>query len=67
MMNLEQNFLALDLELNLDATGTPKKIIQVGIAIGNMGNPTDIKTHSWYINPCERYSCKLRRQGLERE
>ena len=53
MMNLEQNFLALDLELNLDATGTPKKIIQVGIAIGNMGNPTDIKTHSWYINPCE--------------
>jgi ATP-dependent DNA helicase DinG len=52
-LKLEQNYLALDLELNLDASGNPKKIIQVGIAIGNPGNIKDIKTYSWYINPQE--------------
>lgn len=50
-MRKDQNWLALDLELNLDSNGVPKKIIQIGIAIGNIDN--GIKTYSWYIDPEE--------------
>jgi len=45
------NYLALDLELNLDANGTPKKIIQVGVALGS--DADNIKTYKWYVDPKE--------------
>lgn len=48
-----QNFLALDLELNTDQQGNTTKIIQVGIAIGNINNIDNIKTFKWYIDPKE--------------
>jgi inhibitor of KinA sporulation pathway (predicted exonuclease) len=51
-----QNFLALDLELNTDQDGNTTKIIQVGIAVGNINNINDIKTFKWYVDPKEPIS-----------
>lgn len=47
----KQNYLALDLELNVDADGNTTKIIQVGVAIGS--SVEDIKTYKWYVDPKE--------------
>ena len=52
-MNTRQNYLALDLELNHDDNSNPTKIIQVGIAIGSIGDVENIKTYKWYLNPEE--------------
>jgi len=51
------NFLALDLEMNtLEGTHEPGKIIQVGIAIGNLDIYMDGEhsfEKSWYVDPFE--------------
>ena len=51
------NFLALDLEMNtLEGTHEPGKIIQVGIAIGNLDSYTKKENYierSWYVDPFE--------------
>jgi len=45
-----QNFIALDLELNQPSN----KVIQVGVAIGNVDqNPKDYIVKKWYIDPKE--------------
>jgi inhibitor of KinA sporulation pathway (predicted exonuclease) len=53
----ELNFLALDLEMNtLEGTHEPGKIIQVGIAIGNLNSYTKKESYierSWYVDPFE--------------
>jgi inhibitor of KinA sporulation pathway (predicted exonuclease) len=46
----DQNYLAIDLELNNKNDGTTPRIIQVGVSIGSPVRPDDIKTFSWYIN-----------------
>lgn len=51
-----QNYLALDLELNKDDQDNLTKIIQVGVAIGNPTAPSDIRTWSWYLDPGESIS-----------
>ena len=53
-MNItSENFLALDLELNQPSG----KIIQIGIAIGNINDvPDQYITRRWYINPSEPIS-----------
>jgi DNA polymerase III alpha subunit (gram-positive type) len=51
-----QNYLALDLELNKDDQDNLTKIIQVGVAVGNPTDPSNIKTWSWYLNPGESIS-----------
>lgn len=48
-----QNYLALDLELNKDDQDNLTKIIQVGVAVGNPTSPNEIKTWSWYLDPGE--------------
>ena len=53
MLVRDQNYLALDLELNKDDQDNLTKIIQVGVAVGNPTRPDDIKTWSWYLDPCE--------------
>jgi len=46
----QQNFIALDLELNQPSN----KVIQVGVAIGNVDqNPKDYIVKKWYIDPKE--------------
>jgi len=54
---IDLNFLALDLEMNtLEGTHEPGKIIQVGIAIGNLDSYTKKENYierSWYIDPFE--------------
>ena len=55
-MDKNQNYLALDLELNTDQDGNTTKIIQVGIAVGNINNINDIKTFKWYVDPKEPIS-----------
>lgn len=51
------NYLALDLEMNtLEGTHEPGKIIQVGIAIGNLDsyiNKENFIEKSWYVDPFE--------------
>lgn len=51
------NFLALDLEMNtLEGTHEPGKIIQVGIAIGNLDIHLDEENYiekTWYVDPFE--------------
>jgi DNA polymerase III epsilon subunit-like protein len=47
----EQNYLALDLELNKGETGSGR-IIQVGVAYGNFYSPK-LETRSWYLDPKE--------------
>lgn len=49
----DQNYLALDLELNNKNDGTTPKIIQVGVAWGSPIRPNEIETHSWYLDPEE--------------
>lgn len=56
MKNPEQNFIALDLELNNgpDHSTPNPKIIQIGIAIGNSKqDPRDYTVKKWYIDPEE--------------
>jgi DNA polymerase III alpha subunit (gram-positive type) len=51
-----QNYLALDLELNNNQENNlnERKIIQVGIAIGNIGQTqSEFYTEKWFINPYE--------------
>ena len=51
-----QNYLALDLELNNNQENNllERKIIQVGIAIGNIDqNQNEYYTEKWFINPHE--------------
>jgi DNA polymerase III alpha subunit (gram-positive type) len=51
-----QNYLALDLELNNNQENNlnERKIIQVGIAIGNIGQiQSEFYTEKWFINPHE--------------
>jgi DNA polymerase III epsilon subunit-like protein len=50
----DQNYLALDLELNNKNDGSRPKIIEVGIAIGSpVGGAEAIYTQNWYLNPEE--------------
>jgi inhibitor of KinA sporulation pathway (predicted exonuclease) len=49
----DQNYLAIDLELNNKNDGTTPRIIQVGVAWGSPIRPEEIKTHSWYLDPEE--------------
>ena len=57
MLKLDKNFVALDLELNNgpnNSTPNPK-IIQVGIAIGNIAqDPKEYLTVKWYLDPEEK-------------
>lgn len=48
-----QNYLAIDLELNKNDQDQITKIIQVGVAVGNPTTPKDITTWSWYLDPGE--------------
>lgn len=48
-----ENYFSIDLELNNKKDGTVPKIIQVGVAVGNIATPEEIETFSWYINPNE--------------
>ena len=52
----DQNYLAIDLELNNKNDGTTPKIIQVGVAFGSPLRPDEIETHSWYLDPQEPIS-----------
>lgn len=47
----EQNYLALDLELNKGETGSGR-IIQVGVAYGSYYSP-ELETRKWYLDPKE--------------
>lgn len=49
----DQNYFALDLELNNKNDGTTPRIIEVGVAIGSPVRPKEIVTKSWYLNPEE--------------
>lgn len=49
----DQNYFALDLELNNKKDRTIPKIIQVGVAIGSPLRPEDIQSHSWFLDPEE--------------
>jgi len=46
-----QNYFALDLELNNKNDGTQPRIIEVGLAIGSPLEPEKIHTFNWYLNP----------------
>lgn len=50
----DQNYFALDLELNNKSDGSVPKIIQVGVALGNPARLADgFEVRSWYLNPFE--------------
>jgi inhibitor of KinA sporulation pathway (predicted exonuclease) len=49
----DQNYLALDLELNNKNDGTVPRIISVGVAIGSPVRPDDMVTQTWYLDPEE--------------
>jgi inhibitor of KinA sporulation pathway (predicted exonuclease) len=49
----DQNYFALDLELNNKNDGTTPRIIEVGVAIGSPVRPKDIITANWYLDPQE--------------
>lgn len=49
----DQNYLAIDLELNSKQDGTTPRIIEVGIAIGSPVRPDEIVSVNWYLNPDE--------------
>jgi len=59
----EKNFIALDLEMNSPIEDENiGKIIQVGIAIGNLNsyiNKKDFIEKSWYVNPYEKISPRI--------
>lgn len=48
------NYLSLDLEMNKDDKDNLTKIIQVGIAVGNIYQQDAIKTYSWFVDPKEK-------------
>lgn len=50
------NYLALDLEMNKDDQDNLTKIIQVGVAIGNIYEPEKIQKYSWLVDPKEKIS-----------
>ena len=53
---METNFIALDLELNNNEENnlSERKIIQVGIAVGNINQKqSEYYTEHWFINPNE--------------
>lgn len=47
----DQNYFALDLELNNLSDGSVPRIIEVGVAIGSPRNPDSIVSVNWYLNP----------------
>jgi inhibitor of KinA sporulation pathway (predicted exonuclease) len=49
----DQNYIAIDLELNNKNDGTTPRIIEVGIAIGSPVRPDEIVSTNWYLNPEE--------------
>jgi ATP-dependent DNA helicase DinG len=49
----DQNYIALDLELNNKNDGTVPKIIEVGIAFGSPVRPEEITRYNWYLDPQE--------------
>jgi inhibitor of KinA sporulation pathway (predicted exonuclease) len=49
----DQNYIAIDLELNNKNDGTTPRIIEVGIAIGSPVRPYEIVSTNWYLNPEE--------------
>jgi inhibitor of KinA sporulation pathway (predicted exonuclease) len=49
----DQNYLAIDLELNNKNDGTVPRIIQVGASIGSPLRPDEFSTYSWYLDPEE--------------
>lgn len=49
----DQNYLALDLELNNKNDGSTPRIIEVGIAIGNPLKPEKVTKLNWYLDPGE--------------
>lgn len=49
----DQNYLALDLELNNKSDGSTPRIIEVGVAIGSPTKPEGITKLSWYLDPEE--------------
>ena len=49
----DQNYFSLDLELNNKNDGAIPKIIQVGVSVGSVVRPDNIKTYSWYLDPQE--------------
>lgn len=55
----DQNYFALDLELNNLKNGKTPRIIQVGVAIGNPLRPEDIRSVSWYLDPQEGISDEI--------
>ncbi len=51
-MSLFTNFIALDLEFNLDAEEKTSDIIQIGIAVGNLLHGCSYKK-KWYLQPTQ--------------
>lgn len=49
----DQNYLALDLELNNKNDGKVPLIISVGVAIGSPVRPDQMVTQTWYLDPEE--------------
>lgn len=49
----DQNYFALDLELNNKNDGSVPRIIEVGVAIGNPLRPEEINKLNWYLDPQE--------------
>lgn len=49
----DQNYLALDLELNNKNDGSTPRIIEVGVAIGSPTKPEKITKLNWYLDPGE--------------
>lgn len=52
----DQNYIALDLELNNLKNGEVPRIIEVGVCIGSPVRPDDLITHNWYLDPGEGIS-----------
>lgn len=49
----DQNYFALDLELNNLKNGEQPRIIEVGICIGSPLRPNDLIVKNWYLDPEE--------------
>ena len=49
----DQNYIALDLELNNKNDGSTPKIIEIGVAIGSPIRPDEIVSCNWYLDPQE--------------
>lgn len=57
----DQNYIALDLELNSPQNGQPPRIIQVGVAIGSPIDPDTIDSYYWYLDPEEPITPEITR------